>query len=57
MKIIPYEFDKKCDFDMCQNKAKHQLIIGARGNVLMCDKCLSKLKKILKINNGGNNEK
>ena len=37
---------------MCQNIADFSLEIGAKGNVLMCQECLAKLKKILKLKSG-----
>ena len=52
MVFSKYNFNKKCDFDMCQNSAEYVLQVGAKGNILMCEKCLNNLKKILKSKNG-----
>lgn len=56
MRLVKFSFDKKCDFDLCQNRACYSLDVGARGNVLICQKCLTKLKQILR-NNGEKDEK
>ena len=55
--LSEYKFSKKCDFDMCQNTAAHELIVGAKGSVLVCNACLEKLRKILKVKSGGSNER
>ena len=52
VQLVKYGFSKKCNFDMCQNIADFSLEIGAKGNVLMCQECLAKLKKILKLKSG-----
>ena len=52
VQLNKYNFSKKCDFDLCQNKADYSLEIGAKGNVLICQECLAKLKKILKLKSG-----
>lgn len=52
MQLIKYGFNKKCNFDMCQQPAEYSLSVGAKGELLMCTSCLTKLKKILKLKNG-----
>lgn len=56
VKLIEFGFDKKCDFDLCQNSAYYALNIGAKGNILICQKCLTKLKQILKRSGEKNEE-
>lgn len=56
MKLVKFDFAKKCDFDLCQNSANYALEIGARGNVLICSECLTKLKKILRKTGEKNGE-
>ena len=52
LKLVDYGFDKKCDFDLCQHKADYALNVGAKGDILICQRCLTKLKKILKLKSG-----
>lgn len=55
MRIDKFEFNKKCDFDLCQNSAQYVLHVGAKGDILFCKDCLTKLKKNLKVKNGEEN--
>ena len=57
MQLTKYNFSKKCDIDLCQKQADFALDIGAKGNVLICQDCLAKLKKILKLKSGETNER
>ncbi len=52
MFIEKYLFTKKCNFEMCQNVADYKISTG-KGDFLICDECLKKLKsQIKKITEG-----
>lgn len=57
MVLSKYVFDKKCDFDLCQNKAVYALRVGAKGDLIMCESCFDKLKSIFRKSKGEQNEK
>ena len=57
MVLSKYTFDKKCDFDLCQNKADYVLSVGAKGNLLMCSNCMDKLRNVVKRQKGEINGK
>lgn len=43
--IQPSLFNKKCDFNMCQNTADFVVEIGRVNKIFMCENCLKILRK------------
>ena len=38
---------KKCDFGYCANIADYYFLVGAKGNIFICEHCLKQLKKTI----------